>query len=346
MAATTNIWFFWLLATGYWLLGTGYWVDLRLFLHWLFLGSKASFHRGTDAGQHVLGGLRHWAAGIEFEILLEGLGGAVGCDHLIVFQRRLANQVDTLPVIGHCLGGVGGNDLVEGRNGVVHFANVSEDSALVEIVSCGVRRIERSGLVVVGDRVVSLVGFGVRFRQVVVISGHFEIVVGILLRLFGNLAQVDRLLVVGGGHLVALLFLVRIGLLGGGQTVSIGQLEPDEIVRRVHLVGVIQGRDRLVEVAGSHLSVGLGNFFVERLDGVLLLGGLGLLVGCGLGLLRRHALALGCGDLLFLQIDILVRFLQADRDITDCPELLAILGELEVVLAWDDAEREVLALVV
>src|SRR4029077_20816855 len=121
---------------------------------------------------------------------------------------------------------------------------------LVEKVRRGMRRIELSRLVIVGDGIIDLVGLRVSFGKVVIVRGQFQIIVGIFLCRLGSAAQLNCLLVIGRGHLVALLFLFGIGLFGRRITVGVAQLEPDQIACTVDLIGFIQAGDGGLVVAG------------------------------------------------------------------------------------------------
>src|SRR5208282_4505975 len=105
-------------------------------------------------------------------------------------------------------------------------------------------------LVIPGYGIIDLVGLRINFRKVVIVGGHILIVVGILLCRFRSTAHFNCLLVIGCGHLVALLFFCWIGLLGCRHAVGVGEFEPDQIVGAVNLVGRIQGSDCGLEVAG------------------------------------------------------------------------------------------------
>ncbi len=59
-----------------------------------------------------------------------------------------------------------------------------------------------------------------------------------------------------------------------------------------------------------------------------------------------HSLALGLARLLFLQVEVQRCFAQAYLNAVEVKEFLAVLAERDVVFARDDAQREVLALVV
>jgi hypothetical protein len=62
-----------------WVLSTRY----RVLFFNRFLLAEAGFHSRTNARQHVFGWLRQFSVGLKFEILLEGLGRAFGCDHFV-----------------------------------------------------------------------------------------------------------------------------------------------------------------------------------------------------------------------------------------------------------------------
>ncbi len=76
------------------------------------------------------------------------------------------------------------------------------------------RRVQSGRLGIVGHGIIDLVGLRISFCEVVIVGGHFRVVVGIFLCRIGGGPQVNRLLVIDRGRLVALLFLFGIGLLG------------------------------------------------------------------------------------------------------------------------------------
>src|SRR5260370_38940632 len=112
------------------------------------------------------------------------------------------------------------------------------------------RRIQLGRLVVVGHGIIDLVGLRISLGKVVIVGSHFCIIVGILLCRLRRAAQLNCLLVIGCGHLEALLFLFGIGLLGGRHAVGIAQFEPDQIASVVDLVGFIQSGDGSLDGAG------------------------------------------------------------------------------------------------
>src|ERR1019366_3370273 len=158
--------------------------------------------------------------------------------------------------------------------------------------------------------IVDLVGLRIGFRQVVIVGGHILIIVGIFLCRFRAAAHFNCLLVIGCGHLVALLFFLGIGLLGSRHAVGVGEFEPDQIAGAVDLVGFSQGSDCGLEVTGIGSRLGGIEFFVERADGFLL--GLGFVVRRLRlrGLFRGHSLALGWARLFFLQVEVQCCFVQ------------------------------------
>ena len=283
---------------------------------------------------------------MELQIFLEGLGCTFGRDHLIALERSFADQVHALPVIrfGSCR--IGGDDFVERCNCSIHLARIGENRTLVEKVRGGVRRIQLGGLVIVGYGIIDLIRLRISFGKVVIVGSHFCTIVGILLCRLRRAPQLNCLLVIGCGHLVTLLFLFGIGLLGGRHAVGIAEFEPDQIAGVVDLVGFIQGGDCGLEVAGIGSRFGGIKFFVECADGFLFTLDFGGSLRPRFGLFRGHSLGLGCVHLFFLQVDVLHRFVQAHRDVSKVKKFLAVLAELDVVLAGDDTQGEVLTLVV
>src|ERR1700682_4178689 len=96
-----------------------------------------------------------------------------------------------------------------------HVARIGQNRTLVEKVRGGVRRIQLGRLVIVGHGIIDLVGLRISLGKVVIVGSHFCIIVGILLCRIRRAPQLNCLLVIGGGHLEALLFLFGISLLGG-----------------------------------------------------------------------------------------------------------------------------------
>src|ERR1700686_246417 len=280
-------------------LGTGSIYFFALLLHWVFL-SVAGFHTGADTGQHVLCGLRKFSIWVKFEILLKGFSGAVGRDHLVALQRSLADQVDALPVVGISFGGIGGNHFVESHNRFVDFACIGEHGSFVEKVGGGVRGIELGCLVVVGDGLVGLLRFSIYLCQVVVIGSHLQVVFRIFLRRLRSTAQLNCLLISGRGHLVALLFFRRIGLLGGGHAIGVAEFEPDEIARCIDLIGFVQGCNCGFVIAGIGRGFGGVEFVVERTDSFVFGRGFSGGLRFRFGLFRCQSLSLSLRRLFFL----------------------------------------------
>ena len=123
--------------------------------------AEARFNRSTDASEHLLGGVGILAIGIKLQILVKRIGCAVGRNHLVALQSRLANHVDTLPVVGIRALRVDLDRLVERRNRVVNLTSVGENRALIEVIGRSIRRLSLGGSVPLGDCLVSLA----RLRQ-------------------------------------------------------------------------------------------------------------------------------------------------------------------------------------
>src|SRR5208282_3602523 len=264
----------------------------------------------------------------------------------IALQRGFADQVHALPVVGFGFCRIGGNDLVEGRDRIIHLARIGENSTLVEQVGAGVRRIQLDRLVIVGHGIVDPVGLRIGFGKVVIVGGHFHIIVGIFLCRLRGAAQVNCLLVIGCRQFVTLLFFGGIGLLGPRHAVGVAEFEPDQIAGAVDLVGFVQGSDCGLEVAGIGSCLGGGQSFVERANGLPFALCLSQSLLRLRGLFSVQSLALDCCRLLFFQVEVQQLFVHAYRDVVDVPEFFAVFAELDVVLAGNDAKREVLALVV
>src|SRR5580700_7397726 len=188
----------------------GYW---RWLLFCAFLLAETGFYRSSDAGQEVFSILGEPAIRRQLKILLESFSSALGSGGLAIFSDGFfAEQIDAFLVVSLGLGRIGGDDLVEDGDCLVHLASVGENGPDVEQVRSGMGRIELGSLVVVGDSIVNLVGLGINLRKVVVIRGQGRVVVGLFLLALGISPKVNRLLEVGGRVRVALLLLLRIGL--------------------------------------------------------------------------------------------------------------------------------------
>ena len=76
--------------------------------------------------------------GIEFEVLIERLGGAGDGDHFAVLaEGGLAEEVDSLLVVGLGAVGIGGDGLVKCGVGLVYLALVGKDCALFKVALAG-----------------------------------------------------------------------------------------------------------------------------------------------------------------------------------------------------------------
>ena len=201
-------------------------------------------------------------------------------------------------------------------------------------------------LVIGGHGLVDLVGLRINIGKVVVVCSQFLVVVGILLCRLRGAAQLQCLFVIGYGQLVAFLFFGGIGLLGRRQSVGVAELEPDQIARVVDLVGFIEGGDGGIEVAGIGSRLGGIKLLIQRADGTFFLLGFGGSLLRFRDLFRRQSLPLGHARLLLLQVEVQRCFVQPYRDTIEVKEFLAVLAELDVVLAGGDAEREILAFIV
>src|SRR5207245_7532827 len=207
-------------------------------------------------------------------------------DHLVPLQRGFANQVHTLPVV--CVGtvGIGGDDLVECGNGVIDFAGVREHRAGVEVILPGRWGIDLCRLRVGLHGIIGLSGLGICFCKVVVISRETLGCIGVFV-IRDPLLQFHRFLIGLDGGIQTLLLFRRIGLLVGRESIRISQLEPDQVATGVHLVGLIQRRNRSVVVLTLDRGVSRGQFLVQGLDSVDLFLLLLLLLLHLLYLLRR-----------------------------------------------------------
>src|SRR5436853_555022 len=125
-------------------------VPTQLLLGFGFLlVAVGGFDGRTDAGQHLLGWLSIGTVGLQFQILVESFGGALGCDHLVALQGCFANHVHTQPVVRVRLVGIGSDDLLEAVDRIINFARVGLYGTLVEIEHGGARRIELGSLIII-----------------------------------------------------------------------------------------------------------------------------------------------------------------------------------------------------
>src|SRR5437667_3149999 len=134
-------------------------VPTQLLLGFGFLlVAVGGFDGRTDAGQDLLGWLSKGTVGLQFQILVESFGGALGCDHLVALQGCFANHVHTQPVVRVRLVGIGIDDLLEAVDRIINFARVGLYGTLVEIEHGGARRIELGSLIIGLDGVIELAG--------------------------------------------------------------------------------------------------------------------------------------------------------------------------------------------
>ena len=138
----------------------------------------------------------------------------------------------------------------------------------------------------------------------------------------------------------------RIRLRACRHAIGVAQLEPDQIASGIDLIRFVQCGDRGLVVFRVARRRSCLEFFVQRTDGLVFSGCFGSCFLLGFQLFWRHPLRLGLRGRLFLQIDILRGFLEADRYTVKRKKLLAILAQLYVVFAGDNPERKILAFVV
>src|SRR5208282_3446304 len=311
-----------------------------------FLGSEAGFYGRTDARQQVFGILGVAACRSQFKILLESCSCTLWRNRLAVLSDgHLGEQVQALLVVRFGFGGIGGNHLIPYRNRLVRLARVGQDCAGVEQIRSGMRRIQSGSLIIVGDGIIDLARLGINLGKVVIVGSQLLVIVSLFLSGFRSGAQVDGLLVIGGGHFETLLLFVGIGLLGRRHAVGVGQLEPDEIAGAVDLVGFRQGGDGGFVIAGTGSCVSGVQLFVKRAHRLLFSCGFGVGFVHLRGLFWSHPLP-GCGGVLFLQVEVLRGFVHADGDALEVEELLAVFVQSDVVAPGIDAEREIFALVI
>src|ERR1700751_3170021 len=192
----------------------------KLLLAGRFFLVEAGFYRCPDAGQHVLGGLSVRSGRSQFQILVEGLRGAVGSDHLVALEAGFTDHVDTLPIVRVGLGRVGGDDLVKSHDCVIDFAGVGQHCADIEVVLSCAGGVQLRGFIVVRDRVINLARLGVGLGQIVVVGGKLLTCVLLFGVGMGGL-QINGFLIGVDGLLIAVLFLSRVGLLVGRHAICV-----------------------------------------------------------------------------------------------------------------------------
>src|SRR5208337_4626322 len=131
----------------------------------------------------------------------------------------------------------------------------------IEVVLSRIARINLGGLRVRLDRVIHLAGLGVSFGQIVVVSGQVLGRVGVFV-IGSTLFDVNGFLIRFHGRVQTLLLLGRIGLLGRRHAVIVAELEPDQVTGRVHLSGLVHGRNGGFVVAGVRGGLGRVQFVV------------------------------------------------------------------------------------
>src|SRR5258708_24783526 len=191
--------------------------------------TESSFDRGSDRGQHLFGYVGVGAVRLKLEVLLKGLGGAFGRNRLIPLQRSLADHVHAFLVVGVGPIGIGGDGLVEGRDGIVNLAGIGEDRANIVVISRGTLGIHLCGLSIGLHGVIDLAGLSGSLSEVVVVRRQLLGIVGSLLRLHGLLLDVNSLLIVDDSLFEALGFLRAVCLFKSGPTIGIAKSGPDRI---------------------------------------------------------------------------------------------------------------------
>ena len=133
---------------------------------------EAGFYGSADTGQHLLRRVRISAGGLQLQVFLECLGCARRRDHFVTLEGSLADHVHALPIVRIRLVGIGSDNLVKGCNCVVDLAGIGEHGAGVEVILARPGGIGLSGESVSFYGIVYLIGFGIRFRKVVVIGSQ------------------------------------------------------------------------------------------------------------------------------------------------------------------------------
>src|SRR5271157_3326397 len=152
-------------------------------------------HRSTNAGKQLFCSIGVLPGGIQFEILVKGLCGTLGRNHLVALGGGLGQQVDPLPVVSGGFRGIGLNCLVESGNGLIRLTAVGEYSPFIEIVGGGIGRLGLGGRGVLLHRLIGLARFRVSVSEIVVVGAD-----GALNR-YGFLIRLDGLRILLGSAL-------------------------------------------------------------------------------------------------------------------------------------------------
>jgi len=137
----------------------------------LLLGlAERGLDRRTDAGQQLFGCISVLTRGLQFEVLVKGLGGAVRRNHLVTLGGCFPQKINALPVVSSSFGGIGLNCLVESGDGLINLARVGEDCPFVEVIGSRIGRFGGSSGGVLLYRLINLTRFCVSVRQIVVVG--------------------------------------------------------------------------------------------------------------------------------------------------------------------------------
>ena len=131
----------------------------------------------------------------------------------------------------------------------------------------------------------------------------------------GLLLEIDGFLIICDCSLQSLGLFRGIGLLRRRSAIGIGQLEPEQVPRGVHLCGFGQNLNRGVVIASRRGLGGSGKLLIQRLHCVCFFRRLFLLLLDLLQLLGSHSLLLSSLGLFLLQVKVHRDFIQTHRNI-------------------------------
>src|ERR1700728_8548 len=288
----------------------------------------------------------------QLQVLLEGYGGAGSGDHLVTLEGCLTEKVDAFLVVGFGPSRIGGNAFIESVDGLIGLAGVGKDCSHVGIVLCRLGGVGRDGLLVGLYGVIHFASPAVGLGEIVVVSCQGFGGVGIFI-IGDGLLELQGLLVGIDGRVETLLFFRGIGLLGSRHAIGVTERGPDEIARRIDLVGRSKIGDSGIEVSGIRGDFCRRQLFVQLSYRVVFL--LGFLSGflLSLELFRSYTLTLGSALGLLFHVEIKrvfvaghLYFRSEERRICIRFGVVGLLVESDGITAGSDAQREILALLV
>src|SRR5438132_11413532 len=160
------------------------------------------------------------------------------------------------------------------------------------------------------------------------------------------LLQIDGLLIIGDCGLQAFSPFRKIGLLGGRRTISISQLEPEEISCGVRLCGFCQNLNCRLIIASRGCLRGSCKLLIQRLHSVRFFCRFFLLLLDFLLLLWTHALLLRSLGLFLFQVKVNRNFIQTHRNISVVEQFFAVLQKRDGVFSGRNTQGKILTLVV